>query len=58
MSAAAIAMLIAQYGIPLAQQIWTTIDSHVKEKGDPTPEMWDTLKKLVSNTIEERLKAN
>lgn len=46
MSIEAIVLLIARFGIPLAEQIWTTIQKH----GQPTAAMWDDLRVLNQKT--------
>ena len=55
MTAEAIAMLIARYGIPAAEAIWNTIRTATQGGKDPTPEEWKTLRTMVDNTIASRL---
>lgn len=50
MSATAIALLIAQYGIPLAEQIWKTLIRYE----EPTPEMWAELRALNAKSLLQR----
>jgi len=54
----AIAMLIVQYGVPVAMQIWNTIDEAVKKRGGPDAQMWSTLMEIVpADTVKTTVKA-
>ena len=52
MSAAIIIQLIAQYGIPLASQIFGIVTKHFESNAAPTQEMWDELLKLENDSSE------
>lgn len=47
-----ILLLIAKYGIPLAQQIYTTVSTKIVD-GKPTPGMWAELQALENNSAAE-----
>ncbi len=49
MTTEAIILLIAKFGIPLAEQIYNT----VSKSPEPTPEMWAELRALNTKTGEE-----
>ena len=54
-AAIAVAQLVAQYGVPLAEKLWREIAAACKDGTDPSQEMWDNLRAMTDNTIEKRL---
>lgn len=49
MTTEAIILLVARFGIPLAEQIYNTI----AKSGQPTPEMWAELRQLNTKKAED-----
>jgi len=53
-----IALLIANYGVPVAMKIWSTIEDAIQNRGKPDAAMWAALMEIESAaSIKAQVKA-